>query len=138
MQYWFQQQGYAEKIALEALSQVQDLLITTLKSEQGRWVLTQHEGAESEFSLSKNEDGESKSFVIDRTFIAELDGKKTRWIIDYKTIPLEKNIKEAHLKILAEQYRQQLKSYEQLFFYENLPIQKAIFFVSIGQLVLID
>ncbi len=148
MQSWFLQQGHAEKIAQNAAVQVRDLLITTLNSDQGRWVLTQHEAAKSELSLSKNEDGESQHFVIDRTFIAEKEGKKTRWVIDYKTIYLEKNSNSTHLKTVAEQYSAQLEKYAQLFKYknfkyenlnhENLEIQKALFFVSIGQLVLIE
>ena len=63
------------------------------------------------------------------------DGTQVRWIVDYKTVELPMDITDAALKTIALQYAEQLEHYEQLFRHETLPIQKAIFFVSIGRLI---
>jgi ATP-dependent exoDNAse (exonuclease V) beta subunit len=72
--------------------------------------------------------------VIDRTFIA--DG--TRWIIDYKSAMLSADSSNAALKAAAEPYRKQLNGYAQLFKDEPYPICKAIFFLSVARLVIVE
>ena len=139
MQRWLQQQGHQEKVAAIAAVSVVQLLITTLSSKAGQWVLKARAQADQELSISLAEASAITSYVVDRTFIEQTgDGKKVRWIIDYKSVALESQLSDSALKTIAEQYKAQLESYAQLFKADNLPIQKAIFFVSLGRLVEIN
>ena len=69
------------------------------------------------------------TLIPDRAFI---EGNK-RWIIDYKTLFYDKNI---DLDIEAKKHLPQLVQYEKLFD-GTYKIQKAIYFVVQGRLILI-
>lgn len=137
MQIWFAQQGYNASEAINAALQVQKLLVTTLNSEQGLWVLGHHQQASAELSLTQLQQGEVKTYIIDRTFIEVEEGKKIRWIIDYKSVILPSETTQHALQAIASQYHEQLTNYAQLFKNEGLEIKKAIFFLSLGKLVMI-
>jgi ATP-dependent helicase/nuclease subunit A len=138
MMRWFKQKGYESSIAQDGANRVDTLLQMTILSEQGLWVLQDREIAASELAIeSANSDSGTEVIskkIVDRTFIEN----GTRWIVDYKTITLPKDISETALNAMANQYRMQLATYEHLFIGENLPIQKAIFFVCIGKLVILN
>jgi ATP-dependent helicase/nuclease subunit A len=133
MQRWFKQKGYDAIKCDQSAEAVINLLQTTLSSEDGEWVLKTRSTAENELSIESADNQSVIKKVIDRTYIE--DG--TRWIIDYKSVALERNTSDSALKAIAMQYREQLDGYEQLFTQENLPIQKAIFFLSLGRLSLL-
>lgn len=128
---WFKQKGYDTTTAQHGTIRVQTLLKKTLSSEQGQWVLQHRETASSELAIESVIDQEVNKKIVDRTFIE----KGLRWIIDYKSVELAPNINDTALNAMAEQYRMQLETYANLFKSENLPIQKAIFFISLGKLV---
>lgn len=130
MQRWFKQKAYDTNMAEHAAKRVNGLLQTTLQSEQGQWVLQHRETAASELAIESVEEKEVSKKIVDRTFIES----GTRWIIDYKSIALTSDITDVALRAIAEQYRAQLEAYEYLFADEGLPLQKAIFFVSLGKL----
>jgi hypothetical protein len=69
--------------------------------------------------------------IIDRTFI----DNGVRWIIDYKSLELNH---DTNLQLTAEQYREQLETYANLFANEGLPVQTAILFLSLGKLIKIN
>lgn len=133
MQRWFTGRGYAISMANQGADAVLALLKTTLQSSQGQWVLQSRESAANELQVEALEDDKTqvRKKIIDRTFVQ--DG--VRWIVDYKTTPLEANLDEAGLKQAAEAYRKQLEDYAVLFADEGLKTQLAIYFVSVGQLV---
>jgi ATP-dependent exoDNAse (exonuclease V) beta subunit len=131
MVYWLQQHGHTRDISLKLAQEVIHLLQTTLNSTQGQWVLQHRAMATSEQAIEFVADMEVNKKVIDRTFIEH----DVRWIIDYKTMAIDPDADESALKVLAAQYKTQLDGYAQLFIHEGLPIQTAIFFVSIGKLV---
>jgi ATP-dependent helicase/nuclease subunit A len=131
MHRWFKQKGYDNHIAQEGAVRVFELLQNTLASEHGRWVLQDRESAASELAIETATDNEVSKKIVDRTFIEN----GIRWIIDYKSVALAKDMTDLALKAIAEQYRTQLETYESLFVSENKPIQKAIFFVSLGKLI---
>jgi ATP-dependent helicase/nuclease subunit A len=133
MRRWFKQKAYDDVAIEQAAARVHELLATTLASEQGKWVLQSRASAASELAIEFNSDQTTAKKIIDRTFIE--DG--TRWIIDYKSVELPKDSSEISLKAIAAQYQTQLDDYASLFESEGLPIQKAIFFVSIGRLLLL-
>lgn len=133
MHRWFKQKAYDEATIEQAVRRVQDALAATLVSDQGQWILQSRVGAASELAIEFNSDKTATKKIIDRTFIE--DG--TRWIIDYKSIELTSDTSDASLKAIAAQYQTQLDDYASLFESEGLPIQKSIFFVSIGRLLLL-
>ena len=135
MQRWFMQRGYARDLANAAALQVQNLLQTTLTSEDGRWLLQPHDESSAELALSTNIGSEAKQFVVDRTFITNENGKKIRWIIDYKTVAVPVNANQEVFAKLAEQFKQQLLGYQMLF-NDGLEIKLAIFYIAIGKLFL--
>jgi ATP-dependent exoDNAse (exonuclease V) beta subunit len=81
-----------------------------LSSERGRWVLSAHEEAVSEWELSGILRGRILHRKLDRTFVA--DG--VRWIIDYKTGTHEGSGLEEFLDNERERYRQQMEAYAEL------------------------
>lgn len=130
MQRWFKQRGHDAKKCDQSAEAVINLLQTTLSSEDGKWVLKIRPTAQNELSIETADNQSVIKKVIDRTFVEN----GIRWIIDYKSIPLKSNTSDSTLKEIATQYSAQLAGYEKLFAQQNLPIQKAIFFLSIGRL----
>lgn len=134
MQRWFKQKGYDSATCQSGAEQVCTLLNTTLQSEDGRWVLSEHAQAASELAIETRADGdEINKRIIDRTFVVDA----VRWVIDYKTTALEAH-SESHLKEAALAFLPQLESYAQLFAHETKAVKKAVYFVRVGRLVLLD
>ncbi len=131
MQHWLRKQGHAAQNAMDAAARVQALLMTTLESADGQWVLQPHEEAAVELALVQLTGSEAKKHIVDRTFI----DNGTRWIIDYKTTELPPDAPELTLHSAAEVHRAQLETYALLFAEEKRPIKRAIFFMSVGRLV---
>jgi ATP-dependent helicase/nuclease subunit A len=133
IQRWFKRKGYESDVIDTGVARVIRLLITSIESEQAQWILASRTTAACELAIeSATEDIVSKK-VIDRTFVED----NIRWIIDYKTVEISSNTTKDALKALAVQYQSQLDAYEKLFVHEGLPIKKAIFFVSIGKLLIV-
>ncbi len=133
MRHWLRQQGHAESPANAAAVKVEQLLVNTLDSSEGQWVLKTREDAAVELALMKLTSDGAKKHIVDRTFIES--GK--RWIIDYKTTELSATASAEVLQLAAEAHRKQLESYAALFEDEALPPQCGIFFMHIGKLVLL-
>jgi ATP-dependent helicase/nuclease subunit A len=131
MRRWLQQQGHAEKQAQDAAVVVVQLLLTTLRSADGQWVLQAREGADAEVAWSYADAGELKRYVVDRTFM-EIG---VRWIIDYKSVALPATISEDQLRVQVERYRLQLDNYARLFADQGMVVRKAILFLALGRLV---
>lgn len=131
MQRWLQQQGHAEKQAHDAAAVVVQLLLTTLRSADGQWVLQAREGADAEVAWSYADASELKRYVVDRTFMEN----GVRWIIDYKTVALPADISEEQLRAQVARYRLQLDNYASLFADQGTLVRKAIFFLALGRLV---
>ncbi len=87
---------------------VQSALARTIADPIGRWALSSHAGAESEFAISGMIDGEVRHLVIDRTFVTD-DGM--RWIIDFKTSDPEGGDLDAFLESQRRAYQAQLERY---------------------------
>jgi ATP-dependent exoDNAse (exonuclease V) beta subunit len=130
MTRWLVQQGHDDAEAQTGTRRVMQVLLKTLASEHGCWVLKQREQAASEFALASVDGDRTTHHIIDRTFIE--DG--TRWVIDYKSAALAE-VQPETASQLAERYRPQLERYARLFAAEGLPVRKAVLFLSSGQLV---
>ena len=134
MQRWFKQKAYDAAIANQSTKRVITLLSTTLGSEQGQWVLKDRDTAANELAITSTTEQAVNQKIVDRTFV----DAGIRWVIDYKSTTLANASSDADLKAFAAQYKTQLDGYASLFEDQNLPIQKAIFFVSIGRLLKLD
>jgi hypothetical protein len=95
----------------EAAHRVEAAIASTLADERGRWILSMHQEACTEYPVSGLVEGEPCHFVIDRTFV---DAKGVRWIIDYKTSTHEGGGTDAFLDNERERYHDQLERYASL------------------------
>ena len=82
-----------------------------LKDETGRWILSNHTEAQSEFALTTTKYNKFINQRIDRTFV---DEKNIRWIIDYKISPHEGARLEKFFEDEKERHRNQMERYEKL------------------------
>lgn len=124
MLQWLRGQGLTEAQARAAAAEVQQHLHNTLSSPEGRWLLSPHPHAASEYALASAATADSSPtlHVLDRTFIHE--GR--RWIVDYKTADPDSADPSA--------WQAQLQRYSALFD-DGLPVQLALFFTHSGRLL---
>jgi ATP-dependent helicase/nuclease subunit A len=95
----------------EAARRVEAAIASTLADERGRWILSAHQQAHTEYPVSGLIEGEPCHFVIDRTFV---DAGGVRWIIDYKTSTHEGSGIDAFLDNERERYHEHLERYASL------------------------
>jgi ATP-dependent exoDNAse (exonuclease V) beta subunit len=116
--------------ALEtAVARVARAIERTLEDPRGRWCLSPHEAAESEWALSGMMDGELMLRVVDRFLV--VDG--TVWIIDFKTSSHEGGGLDAFLDNEVERYRPQLEGYARLVgALDPRPIRLGLYFPLLG------
>ena len=107
---------------------MRESLLSLQKSKDGQWIYQLHEDDLMEVNYLHSIEDEDKILIPDRTFIED----DIRWVIDYKTVFDDK----LDLEIEAKTHIEQLKIYESLFD-DSYLIQKAIYFVKQGKLVLI-
>ena len=66
----------------QTATRVQEAVDRTLKSEVGRWILSDHAQGRAEMAVAGVVDGIIVRGTIDRTFV---DERGVRWVIDFKT-----------------------------------------------------
>ncbi len=118
-------EGILEEKAESIVSRVSRAVENCLASEQGRWILEEHEEAHCEYKITTMLDKRPTSMVLDRTFVEN----GTRWIIDYKTSSHGGGDLEGFLKNEAGRYREQLARYKNaVAITEIRPIKAALYF----------
>ena len=128
MSQWFVQKGYPAHEAVAGATEAAAHLSATLDSEEGRWVLAQHEQAACEASYTTANEGELQTHVIDRTFIHG----GVRWIVDYKTATQHINGSENGEGV----YLKQLLRYRELF-PQDAEVCLGILYTSTGRLAVL-
>ncbi|MBV8820325.1 MAG: hypothetical protein JO022_18340, partial [Acidobacteriaceae bacterium] len=109
-----------------ARSSVEKAVRQTLQSKMGRWILSAHQSAASEYAITGLVDGKPHSRVMDRTFI---DDRGVRWIVDIKTSTHEGGDLQTFLDHEQSRYREQLEFYARLFAHtEERPVRLALYF----------
>ena len=89
---------------------------------QGSWVFDAQEGENNEYEIIIKDNGELKTYIIDRTFLHQGE----RWIIDYKT--------GQYSEKAIESYKKQLENYAYLFNQmEKKPTQCCLFYPEIDK-----
>ncbi len=122
------QKDKAESIVSRASRAVENCLA----SEQGRWILEEHEEAHCEYKITAVLDKRPRSLVLDRTFVEN----GTRWIIDYKTSSHGGGDLEGFLKNEEDRYREQLSRYRKaVAITETRPIKTALYFPMLDRLL---
>jgi len=120
-------QGLSSAETESACRQGMEALRNILDDATGRWILSDHLEARSEYGLTR---ADGKNFVskkIDRTFV---DENNARWIIDYKTSPHEGADMETFFQQEKERYRGKMNQYEEMVKSsgETRPIKKALYY----------
>lgn len=133
---WCRQQLASEGVqndkAETIITRASQAITNCLASEQGRWILKNHEDAHCEYAITAVLDEHPGNLVLDRTFVE--DG--TRWIIDYKTSSHSGGDLEGFLENEAMRYREQLHRYKNaLALTESRPIKTALYFPMLDRLV---
>lgn len=104
---------------------VETALRNTLDDERGRWTLERHEDAASELPLSLQDEGRTRSLILDRSFVH----RGERWIVDYKTSRHEGADLDGFLDEEERRYAPQLERYRlALQALESRPIRTALYF----------
>lgn len=121
-------EGLPLEQAKDALKSILQGLSNVFEDERGKWILSSHEEAQSEYPLTYFDDERYIRSIIDRTFVDQ----GVRWIIDYKTGTHKgggKNL-EIFLDNEVQRYKPQLDRYETVLrkYGEKRPIQKALYF----------
>ncbi len=117
--------GVATSELTAATDTVQRALHNTLTDPRGRWILSAHQAAASEWALTRQQP-QIQHYVIDRTFI---DDTGMRWIIDYKIAEPDDQSLADFMVQQQTQYQDQLHQYAQLLSrMEDHPIRLALYF----------
>lgn len=112
----------------DSIEKIRRALQAVLASRRGRWLLSAHLEAASEYPLTGMLDGEMVHAVLDRTFV---DGEGTRWVVDYKTgLPFKNEDHAVFYQREKECYREQLARYAALFrrLEPEKPVRTALYF----------
>jgi ATP-dependent exoDNAse (exonuclease V) beta subunit len=113
-----------------AVERVRRAVMQTLADERGRWILTPHQSAQTEYALSGVVNGRVRHIKVDRTFIDEYG---VRWIIDYKTGTHEGGDVEGFLDSERRRYEVQLRGYAELLAaIENRAVRMGLYFPLLG------
>lgn len=83
----------------------------TIHDERGRWILSKHVAAKSEFAITSMIDNQIENIVIDRTFI---DDNNVLWIIDYKTASLQDQPLDKFLEREKKKHAEQMQKYHRV------------------------
>lgn len=125
------QMGIDNNLAEQGSEKIKALIASTLQCESAQWILSSnHRQAESELPLTVYAQGQSKEYIIDRTFV---DKNDVRWIIDYKTSsPSIKSDTQTFLDMETQKYRTQLLHYKEAFNkLETRVIKTALYFPAL-------
>jgi ATP-dependent exoDNAse (exonuclease V) beta subunit len=134
-------EGVREEKAETIITRASRAIENCLASEQGRWILENHEDARCEYAitavLEKTGQGSvrPRNLVLDRTFV----DNGTRWIIDYKTSSHSGGDLEGFLENEIQRYREQLQGYSRaIALAETRPIKTALYFPLLDRLCVIE
>ena len=121
--------GLNEAEATDHLAEIERQLRAVLADPDGRWLLGPRAEAASEFGVTAHIDDTLANAYFDRIF--EHEG--IRWIIDFKTSPVED---EDAIEVLVARYQSQLAHYRTLAasLYKQ-PIKTALYLTAIPKLV---
>lgn len=106
----------------EAIHRLQQQIRLVFEQDTiAHWICSAHAQEKNEYELLAREQGRIRTYILDRTFIAE----GYRWIIDFKTGSEDELAREAH--------RKQINTYAMLLAHEEtLPIRCGVYYLASG------
>jgi ATP-dependent exoDNAse (exonuclease V) beta subunit len=114
-----------------AAEKVTRTLLTSIRDERGRWILTRHAEAQSELELSAVLDNRVVRVKLDRTFI---DEEGVRWIIDFKTADTTGSDVDAFLAAQEDKYRADLERYARIMHApDGRAVRAGLYFPLLGR-----
>ena len=120
------------------LNHMKATVLKTLSDPKINWIFdNEHREGACELRISRQQNGYTQQFVIDRTFVDQDD---TRWIIDYKTSQQQPEQTESEfIQSQTEKYRSQLENYRDLMkATENRTTRLALLLTDIPAVVEIE
>ena len=135
--YWeieLKKRDQSERNVDKALDFISNSIKETLCDKDLQWIFDDStENSRSEFSISTNQNGVIRTYIIDRTFV---DKNNTRWIIDYKTGATVNENEADFIRTQSRLHRGQLSYYKNLFSkLESKKTRIALLFTAIPKLV---
>ena len=118
----------------KSLCFIEETIKKTTSNEDLKWIFDNSiTDSRSEFSISAIQNGQPKTYIIDRTFI---DKENIRWIIDYKTGNPDNQNEPEFVERQSKIHAPQLNQYKALFNkLESRKIKTALLFTAIPKLV---
>lgn len=117
--------GVAQHELESAAQRVQEALANTMGDPRGRWILADHESAQSELKLAATSGGVVAHFAVDRTFVED----SVRWVIDFKTVEYDRPDVDAFIEGERRAYEEQLERYADLLAaLDSRPIRAGLYF----------
>lgn len=112
IQMQLRQLGVPRSIAAESAQKVLTVLQAAVADPRGRWILTDHQDAHSEYALLCENGKGLQKLIIDRTFV---DEQGRRWVIDYKSSqPSPGEPLQLFLNREKQRYQPQLTAYARI------------------------
>lgn len=107
---------------------IKNMINAVLTNEQGRWCLSPHAEAASEFPITVIHEGNPVQLIMDRTFV---DEQGQRWIIDYKTTPMQDKPIKQWITEETEKHQAQMQRYlTAMQAMESRPIKLGLLFTA--------
>jgi hypothetical protein len=110
------------------------LLVTTLASEKGRWILSKHEEGGQEVQISGYRNGRWVHRYLDRPFV----DAGTYWITDWKSSECPEGVElEEFLCAIADQYRPKMEEYRSIVIEAGikLPVKLGLYLPSVDHFI---
>ena len=131
-------EGLSDDEIANLVEQTKSQLSNVLTHDQGLWILNPDQAeASSETAYTAIRNGEITEIVIDRTFV---DDAGIRWIIDYKTSTINKDISPEKIRQDSQRrYQEQLCKYASIMqLCDDREIKCAVYYTNLPMLVDID
>ncbi|MFL1449376.1 UvrD-helicase domain-containing protein [Pseudomonas tritici] len=127
-------EGYPIKDIPAGRDRILRLIVTTLESEKGRWILSKHDQGGQEVQVSGYRNGRWVHRYLDRPFVAGGD----YWITDWKTPGCPEGVDlEVFLKGVASRYRQKMEEYKAVVVEAgvSIPVRLGLYLPAVDRFV---
>ncbi|MCV4064247.1 UvrD-helicase domain-containing protein [Pseudomonas aeruginosa] len=127
-------EGYPIRDIPTGRDRIMKLLVTTLQSEKGRWILSKHDEGGQEVQVSGFRNGRWVHRYLDRPFV----DAGAYWITDWKTGDCPEGVEvEAFLAAIAARYRKKMEEYRAVVIEAGvtLPVKLGLYLPAVDRFV---
>lgn len=129
-------EGYPIRDIPAGRNRIMELLVTTMKSEKGRWILSKHDEGGQEVQVSGFRNGRWVHRYLDRPFVDE----GAYWITDWKTGGCPDGVEvEAFIAGIAARYRKKMEEYRDVVIEAGvtLPVKLGLYLPAVDRFVVL-